>query len=92
MTVKYTDHLWRMLLNLISKHQALYETEYFDSSCAFSPSNECDTYKQSILTSTLLYRTSLQTLLNVMCETNVVTMAFTVRVHADGKGLAQSVV
>jgi hypothetical protein len=73
------------LLNQTSKIQALYETGYFVSSCAFSPSDKCDTIS-IILTSTL------QSLLNVICEPNVVTTAVKVRVHADGKGLAQPVV
>jgi hypothetical protein len=76
---------------MISKHLALYETGYFVSSCAFSPSNKCDT-SSIVLTSTLQYCTPLQSLLNVICEPNVVTAAVTVRVAADGKGLAQPVV
>jgi len=91
LTVKWTDHLRKTLFNQNSEHQAFYETGYFISSCAFNPSNKCDT-SSIILTSALQYCTPLHSLLDVICERNVVTTAVTVRVYADRKGLAQPVV
>jgi len=72
-------------------HQDLYETGYFLSSCEFSPSDKCDTIS-IVLTSILQYCTPLRSLLNVICEPNVVTTAVKVRVHADWEGLAQPVI